>query len=311
MRYFIISALCLSLTFLHTVLPGYSAAAEVKKAKTIDELAAMYDSSSCKQCHEEIWKEWEQSLHARSLFGTGRTAATIKTTVEIGLKGFKYSGVKKPEDVEVRHLMICAKCHLPQLADATDAVAKEIVKAAYTYADPNTSDADREKAIAKLEKVNINCLICHQRNAIIHKWVDGQPDRKAIYGSKDGDHPSPTHPRMKTSPIMSESIFCGQCHGLGPNFELDNPSQCATLYGSYLFYYTHDGGQETCQDCHMRKSKLGHNMQSYRSKALTDMALDFSVDMLPHQWRDGTKMVPETRVIVNMKNKAGHAIPDG
>jgi hypothetical protein len=286
-------------------------AAETKKAKTIDELAAMYDSSSCKQCHEEIYNDWNKSLHARSIFGTGRTAATIKTTVEVGLKGWKYSGVKKAEDVELRHLMVCAKCHLPQLADATDAVAKEIVKAAYTYADPKTSDSEREKAIAKLEKVNINCLICHQRNAITHKWVDGTPDRKTVYGTKDGSHPSPGHPKMKTSLIMGESILCGQCHGQGPNFELENPSQCATLYGSYLFSYIHEGGQQSCQECHMKKSKLGHNMQSYRSKALTDMALDFSVEMLPHQWRDGSKMVPETRVIVNMKNKAGHAIPDG
>lgn len=286
-------------------------AAEMKKAKSIDELAAMYDSSSCKQCHEDIYKDWQKSLHARSMFGTGRTGATIKTTVAVGLMGWQYSGVKKPEDVEVRHLMICAKCHLPQLADATDAVAKEIVQAAFAYTNPKSSDAEMDKAIAKLEKVNINCLICHQRNAITHTWVDGKPDRKTVYGSKDGSHPSPGHPKMKASPIMGESILCGQCHGQGPNFELENPSQCATLYGSYLFSYRHDGGQESCQECHMRKSKLGHNMQSYRSKALQDMALDFHVDMLPHQWRDGSKMVPETRVRVEMVNRAGHAIPDG
>ncbi|HET7318509.1 MAG TPA: multiheme c-type cytochrome, partial [Nitrospirota bacterium] len=51
-------------------------AAETKKAKTIDELAKMYDSTGCKTCHEDIYKEWEQSIHSRSIFGTGRTAAT-------------------------------------------------------------------------------------------------------------------------------------------------------------------------------------------------------------------------------------------
>ncbi len=90
--------------------------AEGKKAATIDELAKMYDSSGCKNCHEEIYHEWEQSIHSRSIFGTGRTAATIKTTVSVGLMGWQYSGVKKPEDVKVKHLMICAKCHLPQLS---------------------------------------------------------------------------------------------------------------------------------------------------------------------------------------------------
>jgi hypothetical protein len=115
----------------------------------------------------------------------------------VGLTSWQYSGVKKPADVQVRHLMICAKCHLPQLADATDDVAKEIVKYAYLYSDPKTSDDDREKAAAKLSKVNINCLICHQRNAITHKWVDGTPAKDTVYGSKDGAHADAAHPIMK------------------------------------------------------------------------------------------------------------------
>ena len=40
-----------------------------EKAKSIEELAAMYDSSSCKECHAEIYAQWEQSHHARSLMG--------------------------------------------------------------------------------------------------------------------------------------------------------------------------------------------------------------------------------------------------
>jgi hypothetical protein len=231
--------------------------------------------------------------------------------VAVGLTGWKYSGVKKPEDVTVKSLMICAKCHLPQLTEATDDVAKEIVKNAYIYSDPKASDSDREKATAKLSKVNINCLICHNRNAIVHKWVDGFPEKNAVYGSKEGTHGDAKHPVMKKSPIMSESILCGQCHGLGPNFELENPSQCATLYGSYLWAYQAEGGQETCQECHMKKSKLGHNMQSYRDPGMAKAAVDFKVEMLPHQWRDGSKMVPENLVKVELLNKSGHSIPDG
>ena len=167
-----------------------------------------------------------------------------------GTQGLEALGGEKPEDVELRHLMICAKCHLPQLADATDAVAKEIVKAAYVYADPKSSDAEREKAVARLEKVNINCLICHQRNAITHKWVDGTPEKRPCTAPRTERTPAPGHPALKKSPIMGESILCGQCHGLGPNFELENPSQCATLYGSFLWAYRAEGGQEACQECH-------------------------------------------------------------
>jgi hypothetical protein len=305
----VLALLALPCTFLLT---GQNArAADAKKATSIDELAKMYDSTGCKECHEAIYKEWAQSIHSRSIFGTGRTAATIKTTVAVGLTGMEYSGVKKPEDVQVKHLMMCAKCHLPQLAEATDAVAKEIVKNAYIYSDPKATDEARDKAVAQLSKVNINCLICHQRNAITHKWVDGFPAKDTVYGFKNGEHADPAHPKMKESKIMDESILCGQCHGLGPNLELEEPSQCATLYGSHLWAYKADGGQEKCQECHMKKSKLGHNMQSYRDPGMGKAAVDFKVETLGYQWRDGSKVVPQALVKVEMINRAGHAIPDG
>ena len=262
------------------------------------------------ECHEEIHNDWEKSLHARSIFGhedVGRTTATFKTTIENGLKEWAYSGVKKPEDVQVKHLMICAKCHLPQLQEAEDSVAQELVKDIYAYAADPENDAAKEA----LESLNIGCLVCHNRNAITHKWTDGFPEKDAVYGTKDGDHEDPAHPHMKTSKIMKESILCGQCHGLGPNLELENPTQCATLYGSHLFAYIPEGGQETCQECHMDKSKLGHNIQSYRDPAMAKMALDVNVDAKAFQWRDGSVITPVAQVIVELTNKAGHAIPDG
>lgn len=233
------------------LLPLTGISEEIKKAKTIDELIKMYDSSSCRSCHEKIYLEWEKSLHSHSIFGTGRTAATLRTTVINGLMEWPYSGVKKPEDVKVKHLMTCMKCHLPQLAEAEDSVAQEIIKNVYTFIEGSPEES--EKAGELLKKLNINCLICHQRNAIVHKWVDGYPEKNTVYGSKDGSHPAPGYPKLKNSPIIGESILCGQCHGLGPNFELDNPSQCGTLYGSYLWAYKAEGGTETCQDCHMKK----------------------------------------------------------
>ncbi|MCX7794090.1 MAG: multiheme c-type cytochrome ExtKL [Thermodesulfovibrionales bacterium] len=290
-------------------IPGTAISEEIKKAKTIDELIKRYDSTGCKTCHEKIYLEWEKSLHSRSIFGTGRTAATLRTTVINGLMEWPYSGVKKPEDVKVKHLMICMKCHLPQLEEAEDSVAQEIIKNVYAFIEG--SPAESEKAEAVLKKLNINCLICHQRNAIVHKWVDGYPEKNAVYGSKDGFHPSPEHPKLKTSPIIGESIICGQCHGLGPNFELDNPSQCGTLYGSYLWSYRAEGGTEDCQDCHMRKSGLGHDMESYRSPEMQRLAVDFYVNAYGLYWRDGAKIVPQAFVEVDITNKAGHAIPDG
>ncbi len=288
-------------------------AAKRGKANTIAELIAMYDSTGCIDCHEDIHNEWANSAHSRPVYGTGRTAATMKTALENGVLSWAYSGAEKPKDVEVEHLMGCAKCHLPQLADATDAVAKEFISEIYSLMDAYRNDDQEKFGEIKdtLLSLNINCLICHNRMAITHKWTDGYPQDGAVYGSSEGEHEDPSFPHSKVSPIMSESIFCGQCHGLGPNFELDNPTQCATAYGSYLWAYTAEGGTETCQECHMEKSGLGHDMQSYRAEVMSDAAVDFEVEAYGAKWRDGRLVTPKAIVKVKMTNKTGHAIPDG
>ncbi len=303
-----------SLVFVCFVLPllCQPVSAGTKKAKSIDELAARYDCSSCKECHEEIYEQWEKSAHSKSIFGLGgRTAATIGTTITRGLMTWPYSGVKKPKDVKLKHLMLCAKCHLPQLDEATDSVAREIVKAIFDLRSRNKKV--RREAIKKLKKVSINCLICHQKKAIVHKWVDGPIRKDAVYGSTDGEHESEKYPVMKRSPIMGESILCGQCHGLGPNLELEEPSQCATAYGSYLFAYIPEGGHEKCQDCHMKKFNKGHSIPSYRDPDMAKIAVDFKVDTFSYHWRK-TKaegVIPLAVVKVEMINKTGHGIPDG
>lgn len=288
-------------------------AARKGKAKTIAELASMYDSSACVECHKEIHDEWDRSIHARSIFSNGRTAATFRTAVINGLMQWPFSGVNGRKDVKVEHLMGCAKCHLPQLADAEDSVAREIVESIFLWqealknGDAGTAAAEAEK----LKSLNINCLICHNRNAIVHKWTDGYPKVGEVYGSKEGAHDSPEFPVLKRSAIMSESIQCGQCHGMGPNLELDNPTQCCTSYGSYLWAYRAEGGRETCQECHMKKSKLGHDIQAYRDPGMARAAVDFEAEAYAYIWRDVTLWTPKAVVKVTMNNRSGHAIPDG
>ncbi len=118
---------------------------------------------------------------------------------------------------------------------------------------------------------------------------------------------------MAVAPAINESIFCGQCHGQGPNFELDHPSQCATIYGSYLFAYYAHGGSETCQECHMVKSELGHDMQSYRDETMRKMAVDVNVEGRSLFWRKNKEegVLPIGIVNVEIYNKTGHGIPDG
>jgi hypothetical protein len=285
------------------------------KAKTIAELAARYDSSKCMECHEEVHDEWSGSLHSKSILGSPRTAPTIITAIDKGLKLFPYSEVKKDSDITVESLMMCMKCHLPQLNEATDDVAREIVATIRGWQKAH-KDGDSEKA-EKLEKtiasLNIGCMICHNKMAIIHKYADGYTQPDTVYGSKAGEHEDEDHPKMAVAPAINESIFCGQCHGQGPNFELAHPSQCATAYGSYLFAYVAHGGSETCQECHMVKSGLGHDMQSYRDETMQKMAVDVKVEGRSLFWRKNKAegVLPIGIVNVEIYNKAGHGIPDG
>ena len=156
------------------------------KAKTIAELAARYDSSSCIECHEEIHEEWSESLHSKSILGSPRTAPTIITAIDKGLKLFPYSGVKEDSDITVESLMMCMKCHLPQMDEATDDVAREIVATIrnwqQAYRDEEYDKAEKlEKTIASL---NIGCMVCHNKVALIHKYADGYPQPDTVYGAQ-------------------------------------------------------------------------------------------------------------------------------
>jgi len=285
------------------------------KATTIKELADRYDSSGCRECHEEIHEQWANSLHSRSILGSPRTAPTIITAIEKGMKLFPYSGVKEDSDIKVEHLMICAKCHLPQLEDATDQVAQEIVATirAWQQAASDGEQQKMEKLQATIASLNIGCMVCHNRMALIHKWADGYPQPDTVYGANDGEHEDPAHPKMAVAPALSESILCGQCHGLGPNFEFDHPSQCATLYGSYLYSYVAHGGSESCQECHMQKSGLGHDIQAYKDEDMIAMAVDVKVEGRSLFWRKNKEegVVPIGVIEVDLHNKTGHVIPDG
>jgi hypothetical protein len=316
-----IVTLCITGLVLGLVVPlGLYAAGGPKpeplpKATTMAELAERYDSSRCIDCHEEAHDEWSESLHSKSILGTPRTAPTIITMIEKGLKRFEYSGVKEDSDITVEHLMMCMKCHLPQLDEATDAVAQEIVatirgwQAAHKSGDDDLVDELQEK----IASLNIGCMVCHNKVALIHHYSDGYPQRDTVYGAQEGDHDDEVYDKMAVAPALGESIFCGQCHGHGPNFELDHPSQCATAYGSYLFAYVAHGGSESCQECHMHKSELGHNMQSYNDETMIEMAVDVSVESRSLFWRKNKAegVLPIGVIDVEIYNKTGHAIPDG
>ena len=260
------------------------------QVNSLAELVKMFDSSSCKECHEKIYEQWEKSHHARPLMGLND---------QIFIKGYLVKGplAVKPGERATRENFPCFKCHFPQIKYATDLVATEI-------ADAVLKD-DKET----IRKLNISCLVCHNEKAVVH----GRPDKNVIYGNKDiDDHPKTP---VKKSPLLKNSLMCGQCHGLGPNLEFETPVQCATLYGSYLHAYIPSGGTETCQQCHMKDADHymppNFNNRAELSERLKD-ALPMQVRTLAYSFQPKEGDVRPI-VVVNTKitSKAGHRIPDG
>lgn len=284
-------------------LPLTASAAD--KAKTIDELAKMYDSSSCKTCHAGIYAQWEKSHHARSLMGV-KDGLMLTPLAKKGLTVFSPDDPKKATWKNFP----CMKCHLPQaLTSAEDSVAAELAEALVA--------GDK----AKVAKLNITCIVCHNEKAIIHRLQEGKPEKGVLYGKKDvPSHMDASYKKVKKSAIMDESVFCGQCHGLGPNFDAENPYQCANLYGSYIHAYIPAGGTQSCQDCHMKRGKDGkadHLIapnwnDTAQSSELLAKAINIDVQTLGYEWLKKAKDL-RPMVVVNTKitTTAGHRIPDG
>jgi len=260
-----------------------------QKPETLKQLIDMYDPAGCQECHEEIYAQWQNSHHARSITGI---------FMERYLKKGPLS-VKRPGEATQNNFP-CFKCHLPQLEKATDAVAAELAAVIL-----NNDQAT-------MQKLNISCMVCHQDKGVVH----GLPERDVMYGPKaEKEYPEEEHMRVKKSPFMKQAAMCGQCHGLGPVFEFEHPIQCATLYGSYLHAYIPSGGSQTCQDCHMKKADHtcppNFNDRMDISKRLRQ-ALTMEVNTLAYRFQPiENRFVPMIVLKTKITSNAGHRIPDG
>jgi hypothetical protein len=271
---------------------------------TIEELAAMYDSSRCKECHAEIYARWENSHHARSLMG-------VQDGLMMTPLALKGRTPFSPEDPGKATLSTfpCFKCHLPQaLVAADDAFAADYAKALVA----------QDKA--RVSKLSITCIVCHNTKAIIHRLSEGQPQANVLYGSKEvASHDDEFFKKIKKSSIMDHAIMCGQCHGLGPNLEFENPVQCATLYGSYEHNYISKGGTQQCQECHMQEVEgfadhlIAPNWNDIEgTKKILQNTIAMDVQTVGYDWLLKSKdWKPMVVVNTRISQNAGHRIPDG
>ncbi len=165
--------LSIFLLFVSFALAALPARSEAHKAKTIDELAAMYDSSNCKTCHAEIYAQWEKSHHARPLMGVKGGLMLTPLALKKGEKGSTAFSEDDPKKMTIKNYP-CFKCHLPQaITSAEDSVAVELTEALLA------------KDSAKIAKLQITCIVCHNEKGLLHKRELGAPEKGVLYGKKD------------------------------------------------------------------------------------------------------------------------------
>jgi hypothetical protein len=275
-----------------------------KEAQTLDELVQQYDASSCKECHPEIFAQWEQSLHAKPMLGPiGRTLATFQGYVNSRDTELKKSREVAPGTREF--LKPCIECHLPQMMDASEGVANEIAKAIV--------DGDEEV----LGKLQITCIVCHNRNAIIRKFRDGKPQPNVIYGPKfAGPHGDKKFTTAAKSELLGDTVFCAQCHQ-GPNVQhYEEPMWCTSTFDSHQQFYVPMGGTESCQQCHMKKEG-GHRFPpNYQDPAQTSKRLqewiDLNITAIGYRMKPNAKeLIPMVVINSEVVSRIGHRFPDG
>lgn len=277
--------------------------AVAKEANSIDELVAMFDSSKCAQCHEEIYKQWQDSWHSKAI------VSSLK-----GMRNFISIGLAQEWNTKLTKIEVlkCLDCHAPAVNFATEELAVQIGNLVVTAFDKKDT-AEGKKAKEQLARLTVDCYACHNIKAIaVAKGLRGVPETGAVYGPTGAE--SDGHKTIETVD-MSRSVFCMQCHGIykAPDGEM---IQCNTLSGSYQNTYVNLGGSQTCQDCHMKKGHLfpgGHDLETVKE------GLGFQVEITPYRHLPGQipnvknkkAWVPSALVTAFIENKTGHRVPDG
>ncbi|RJQ49433.1 MAG: cytochrome c554 family protein [Nitrospiraceae bacterium] len=185
----------------------------------------------CRDCHSEIFKQWEGSMHSKAFVDPVWRAATKLFNKDV-----------KTED-QILEMKACVKCHTP-LGFRSHSIT--------------SPDEDYDK-LAELPAQGIFCNWCHNISEVkglgdAHYEVapgGGEDDPSTMLGPfKDSD--SPYHP-TKYSELHTKSDFCGLCHNVS---HAGNHIPIERTYDEWRNspYYT--GKPETtvnCQDCHMRQ----------------------------------------------------------
>lgn len=186
----------------------------------------------CAACHEEIYEQWNGSMHNKSFLDPLWRAAT------------KYFSSEARTIDEVLESQMCIKCHVP------------LGFRSFLLTSP---EADFDK-VPDIVKAGIFCNWCHNISEVKHLGNaayevspgGGKELPSTMLGPFD-DSQSTYHP-TKFSKLHTQSEFCALCHNVS---HVANDLPIEKTYDEWKESPYNTGNPDTtvhCQDCHMRQT---------------------------------------------------------
>ena len=230
------------------------------------------DAKSCGVCHQEIYKEWNQSIHANSSYFKD---PIHKAVVDAYQKFRKSKG--KPVDYH------CASCHTP-MADNRDELMQGLVKL-------DASNPSHHEGVS--------CRSCHSIVDVNQHPTFDRPiysPEAIIYGTKNNAD-NGVH-IVRKWPNGSSNNVCLSCHGHKHN---GRGTGICVMTGSKDAEFT----QGSCVSCHMPKvtknaigsSHSSHLFAAARSRDTLNKAVKMNLRQNNQQ------------ISVELTNNVAHAFP--
>jgi tetratricopeptide (TPR) repeat protein len=228
--------------------PFFPSSAETATGKTVPQ-DYFLDSSACKQCHADIYREWESSAHHFSSFNNQwyRQAIVYMQNVD-GVQASKW----------------CAGCHDAAL-----------------FFPGNFNTPIKDRIHTSEAQAGIGCMVCHSIRAVrstmgngdytieypaLFKLVDTRnPVLRKLIDFLIEEDPEP-HRRTFMKPFMQNNPadFCSACHKVHLDVPVNNyrwirgfddydnwQASGVSGFGARSFYYP--AHPKNCVDCHMKE----------------------------------------------------------
>ncbi len=277
---------------------GYGAAPEA--APKLNE--KYHDSSNCKSCHMPIIKQWQESYHAKSHYGSNEY---LRASMDF---------VQRKTRMPINAVKVqCAVCHNPRIAVTQTGIDYEIAAVMELDKGSDVNKAVANDALAE----GINCLVCHNVDKV---HDDLPPSKRGIHriswnpvGIMSGPFEDANSPYHKTQYRdffgKDPKTLCFVCHA-------NDRSQSGLVFANTQEEYKETTKQ--CADCHMSPKRPGVAstlpIENGRAKKRMVREHSFAGAHTTSMWEGALRLIGKkegNKLMLTLANDNPHNIPTG